>query len=223
MTEVVFSAKKKGESRYEETISDRPETSGARVSTTGPRRKPQPADDLSHDRGSRAAARRSRPSHARSRVGVDEPGDGGRSAAPGRGAARAASRAAGSPLGERSRVLRGGRAEGADPENASAQPGKSRATAGQLRVVPAQWTDGTRGVGQDDARLVDTQLRSGGERLSPSLRSGKVGGERQLHRLQPGKVARVDGASAGRVAAVRGADRRHAVSRPADGRGLGHQ
>src|ERR1700675_1610067 len=137
MTEVVFSAKKKGESRYEETISDRPATSGARVSTTGPRRKPQPADDLSHDRGGRAAARRSRPYHARSRVGVDEPGDGRRSTAPGRGAAPAASRAAGSPLGERSRVLRGGRAEGADPENASAQPGESRATAGQLRDVSA--------------------------------------------------------------------------------------
>src|ERR1039458_5473585 len=137
MAEVVFSAKKKGESRYEETISDRPATSSARVSTTGPRRKPQPADVLSHDRGRRAAARRSRPSHARSWVDVDEPGDGGRSAAPGWGAAPAASRAARSPLGERSRLLRGGRTEGADPENASAQPGESRAPAGQLRVVPA--------------------------------------------------------------------------------------
>src|SRR5450759_297645 len=75
MTEVVFSAKKKGESRYEETISDRPATSGARVSTTGPRRKPQPAVDLSDDRGRRTAARRGRPSHARSRVGIDEPGE----------------------------------------------------------------------------------------------------------------------------------------------------
>src|SRR5712692_8281636 len=46
MTEVVFSAKKKGESRYEETISDRPATSGARVPTTGPRREPPPADDF---------------------------------------------------------------------------------------------------------------------------------------------------------------------------------
>src|ERR1700675_4017630 len=206
MTEVVFSAKKKGESRYEETISDRPATSGARVSTTGPRRKPQPADDLSHDRGGRAAARRSRPSHARSRVGVDEPGDGRRSTAPGRGAAPAASRAAGSPLGERSRGLRGGRAEGADPEK-----------------VSAQWASGARGVGQADARVVDAQLRSGGERLSPSLRGGEVGGERQLHRLQPGKVAGVNGASAGRVTAVCGADRRHAVPRPADDGGAGDQ
>ena len=61
-------------------------------------------------------------------------------------------------LGERRRLLRGGRAEGADPQNSFAQSGASRATAGQLRVIPAQWTDGTRGVGQDDARLVDTQL-----------------------------------------------------------------
>ena len=47
--------------------------------------------------------------------------------------------------------------------------------------------------------------------------------KRQLHRLQPGKVAGVDGASAGRVRVVRGADRRHAVSRPADDRGAGDQ
>ena len=96
-------------------------------------------------------------------------------------------------------------------------------TAGQLRTVPTQWTDGTRGMGQDDARAIDAQLWRGGERLSPSLRGGKVSGERQLHRGQPGKVAGVDGASAGRVTAVRGTDRRHAVPRPADDRGPGHQ
>src|SRR2546428_10057352 len=33
--------------------------------------------------------------------------------------------------------------------------GKSRATAGQLRVVPAQCAAGARGVGEDDARAVD--------------------------------------------------------------------
>lgn len=76
-------------------------------------------------------------------------------------------------------------------------------------------------MGQDDAWVVDAQLRSGGEGFSRSLRGGKVGGKRQLHRLQPGKVAGVDGASAGRVTAVRGTDRRHAVSRPADDRGPG--
>ena len=43
---------------------------------------------------------------------------------------------------------------------------KSRATAGQLRVVPAQCADGTRGLGQDDARAVDAQLWSGGEGFS---------------------------------------------------------
>src|ERR1700693_632088 len=223
MTEVVFSAKKKGESRYEETISDRPAASGARVPPTGPRRESQPADDFSPDRGRWSAARRSRPPDARSRVGVDEPGDGGRSAASGRGASRAASRAACSPLGEGGRVLRGGRSEGADPANAFAHAGKSRAPAWQLRVVPAQRTDGARGVGQADARAVDAQLRSGGERFSRSLRGGEVGGKRELHRLQPGKVAGVNGASAGRVTVVRGADRRHAVSRPADDRGPGHQ
>jgi hypothetical protein len=40
MIAVVFSAKKKGESRYEEKIPDRPAAGGARIPTTGPRRKP---------------------------------------------------------------------------------------------------------------------------------------------------------------------------------------
>src|ERR1022692_1043202 len=223
MTEVVFSAKKKGESRYEETISDRPATGGARVSATGPRAKPQPTDDGSDGRGGRPAARRSRPPDARGRVGVDEPGDGRRSAPSGRGAARAASGAAGAPLGERSRVLRGGRAEGADPAHASAHAGTSRAAAGQLRDVSAQRANGARGVGQADARTVDAQLRRGGERFSRSLRGGEVGGERELHRLQPREVTGVNGASAGRVALVRGANRRHTVPRPADDRGPGNQ
>ena len=39
MTEGSFSAKKKGESRYEETIPDRPATSGARIPAVGPRRE----------------------------------------------------------------------------------------------------------------------------------------------------------------------------------------
>src|ERR1035437_5202048 len=105
MIAVVFSAKKKGESRYEETISDRPAAGGATIPATGPRAKPQPTDDFSHDRGRRPVARRSRAPDARSRVGVDEPGDGGRGASPGGGATRAASGAAGAPLGERSRLL----------------------------------------------------------------------------------------------------------------------
>jgi hypothetical protein len=126
-----------------------------------------------------------------------------RSTAPGGRASPTASRAARSPLGKRGRLLRGGRAEGADPENASAHPGKSRATAGQLRTVSAQWAAGARGMGQDDAWVVDAQLRSAGEGVWCSLRGGEVGGERQLHRGQPGEVAGVDGASAGRVAAVR--------------------
>jgi hypothetical protein len=47
MIAVVFSAKKKGESRYEETIPDRPAAGGARIPATGPRAKPQPTDDFS--------------------------------------------------------------------------------------------------------------------------------------------------------------------------------
>src|ERR1035437_8654116 len=125
MPEVVFSVKTKGASRYEETISDGQATGGARIYAAGPRRKAQPTDDFPHDRGRRSVARRSRPSHARSRVGIDEPGDGGRGASPGRGAARAASGAAGAPLGKRSRLLRGGRAEGADRAHASAHAGES--------------------------------------------------------------------------------------------------
>ena len=106
----------------------------------------------SHGRGRGPSARRSRPPAARGGVGVDELGDGGGSAAPGGRTASAASESAGPPLGQRERLLRGGRAEGADPQNPSAQPGKSRAAAGQLRTVPAQRAAGTRGVGQDDAR-----------------------------------------------------------------------
>src|SRR5271157_5748671 len=152
-----------------------------------------------------------------------ELGHGGGSSAPGGRAPSTASRASRASLGERRRLMRSGWAEGADSENPSAQPGPSRATAGQLRVVPAQWTDGTRGMGQDDARAVDAQLWSGGEGFSRSLWGGEVGGERQLHRLQPGKVAGVDGAAAGRVATVCGADRRHTVPGSADDRGPGSQ
>src|ERR1035437_4516042 len=223
MIAVVFSAKKKGESRYEETISDRPAAGGARIPATGPRAKPQPTDDFSHDRGRRPVARRSRAPDARSRVGVDEPGDGGRGASPGGGAARAASGAAGAPLGERSRLLRGGRAEGADRAHASAHAGEWRAPAGQVRDVAAQRADGAAGVEQADARALDAQLRRGGEGFSRGLRSGEVGGKRELYRLQPGKVTGVDGASAGRVAVVRGANRWHAVPRPADDRSSGDQ
>src|ERR1017187_5558951 len=123
-----FFCQEKGESRYEETIPDRPATSGARIPAVGPRTKPQPADDLSHVRGRGTSASRSRPPAARVRSFSDEPGDVGRSTAPGGRASPAASRAARPPLGKRRRLLRGGRAEGADPENASAQPGTSRAT-----------------------------------------------------------------------------------------------
>src|ERR1039458_8650196 len=172
-------------------------TRGPPVPPVGPRGESQHPDDLSHGRGGGTAARRSRPPAARGWIGVDAPGHGGGSAAPGRRASSTASRAARASLGERKRLLRGGRAEGTDSENPFAQPGPSRATAGQLRVVPAQWTDGTHGMGQDDARAVDAQLWSGGEGFSPSLRGGEVGGERQLHRLQPGEVAGVDGAAAG--------------------------
>src|SRR5271165_2342034 len=222
MTEVSFSAKKK-ESRYEETIPDRPATSGARIPPVGPRRESQRPDDLSHGRGGGTSARRSGPPAARGGIGVDELGHGGGSSAPGRRASSTAPRAARASLGERKRLLRGGRAEGTDSENPFAQPGPSRATAGQLRTVPAQWTDGTRGMGQDDARAVDAQLWSGGEGFSRSLRGGEVGGERQLHRLQPGEIAGVDGSATGRVATVCGADRRHTVPGSADDRGPGSQ
>src|SRR6516225_6628165 len=124
MTEVSFSAKKK-ESRYEETIPDRSPTCGATVPSVGPRRESQHPDDLSHGRGGGTAARRSRPPAARGRSFPDEPGDGGRSSAPGRRASSTASRASRASLGERRRVLRGGRAEGADSENPFAQSGES--------------------------------------------------------------------------------------------------
>jgi putative transposase len=42
-------------------------------------------------------------------------------------------------------------------------PEHRETTAGRLRVVPAQCAAGARGMGQDDARAVDAQLRRGGE------------------------------------------------------------
>ena len=50
-------------------------------------------------------------------------------------------------------------------KNAAAHAGESRATAGQLRTVPAQRADAGGRVGQDDARTFDAQLRRGGEGL----------------------------------------------------------
>src|SRR5712692_2999141 len=78
-----------------------------------------------------------------------------------------------------------------DSQNPSGQSGTSRAAAGQLRVVPAQRAAGASGVGQDDARPIDAQLWGGGEGFPGSLWGGEVGGERQLHRGQPGKAAGV--------------------------------
>ena len=54
-------------------------------------------------------------------------------------------------------------------------------------------------MGQADARALDAQLGRGGEGFSRGLRSGEVGGERELHRLQPGKVTGVDGATLGEL------------------------
>src|ERR1017187_10866222 len=79
MTEGSFFCQEKGESRYEETIPDRPTTRGATVPPVGPRREPQHPDDLSHGRGGGTSARRSRPPAARGRIGVDELGHGGNS------------------------------------------------------------------------------------------------------------------------------------------------
>jgi hypothetical protein len=53
-----------------------------------------------------------------------------------------------------------------------------------------QRSAGTRGVGQDDARSVEAQLRSGGEGVSRGLWGGEVGGERQLHRRPAGRSCR---------------------------------
>src|ERR1700674_3833914 len=81
MTEGSFSAKKKGESRYEEAIPDRPTTHGATVPPVGPRRESKHPYYLSHGRGRGTSARRSRPPAARGRIGVDELGHGAGSSA----------------------------------------------------------------------------------------------------------------------------------------------
>src|SRR5271157_577707 len=116
MTEGSFFCQEKGESRYEETIPDRPTTRGATVPPVGPRRESQHPDDLSHGRGRGASARRSGPPAARGGIGVDELGHGGGSSAPGGRAPSTASRASRASLGERRRLLRSGWAEGTDSE-----------------------------------------------------------------------------------------------------------
>ena len=88
---------------------------------------------------------------------------------------------------------------------------QARTAFGQLRAVPAQRTDAVGRVGQNDARAFDAQLWRRGEGVSQRLRGREIGGERELHRGQPGEGQGVDGASAGRVAVVRHRDRRHAV------------
>src|SRR6516225_133424 len=165
MAEGNFPPRKKGESRYEETIPDRSTTGGATVPPDGPRTESRHPDDLSHGWSRGTSARRRGSLAAGGGIGFDAPGDGRRSAISGGGAASAAPRAPRPSLGERRRLLRGGRAEGSDSPNAVAPSGPSRAAAGQLRVVPAQRAAGAVGVGQDDARVVDAELRGGGERF----------------------------------------------------------
>src|SRR5437660_12136875 len=115
-----FSAKKKGESRYEETIPDRSAARGATVPPVGPRTESQHSDDFFHGRSGRPFTRRGGSLAARSRTDADELNHGGGSAAPGGGAPSTAPRASRPPLGERGRLLRSGRAEGTDSENAVA-------------------------------------------------------------------------------------------------------
>src|SRR5205807_40041 len=72
-------------------------------------------------------------------------------------------------------------------------PGKAGSEAGQLRTIPAPWAVASGGVGQDDAGAIDAELRTGDERLCERLWGGEIGGERRVHRRQPGEVEGTDG------------------------------
>src|ERR1700733_1835532 len=213
-----FFCQEKGESRYEETIPDRPATGRAAVPPARHRTDPQHPDDPADGRHRRLVTGGRWQLAAARRTGTDAPGDGRRSEVAGRRAPPATRATPRASLGQGRRLLRGGWAEGADQADAIAQPRPSRTTLGKLRAVSARRAFAARRVGQDDARALDAQLRRGGEGLPIRLWNREVGGERELYRGQPREGEAVDGASAGRVAVVRRADRRHAVQRPADDR-----
>src|SRR3990170_5361160 len=214
-----FFCQEKGESRYEEKIPDRARARGTKVSSTRQRRESADPDDAADGGGGWPLAGRSGTPFAGSRTGVDEPGDGGGSAALGRRAASTTPPPSGTPLGEGSWLLCGGRAKGAAAENPPEKQRKPRAAAGELRTVPAERAVGGGGVGQDDAGAIDAELRSGGEGFPGGLWDREVGGERQLHRGQPREAPGIDGAALGGVAALCRVDRRHSVPGPPDDRG----
>src|ERR1700686_852572 len=132
-----FFCQEKGESRYEETIPDRPATGRAAVPPARHRTEPQHPDDPADGRHCWLVAGGGGQLAAACRTGADAPGDGRRSevaswrAPP---ATRATPRAS---LGQGRRLLRGGRPEGADKADAIAQRRQSRTTPGELRTVSA--------------------------------------------------------------------------------------
>src|SRR6185437_16816025 len=123
----------KGESRYEETISDRTATGCAAVPPARHRTEPQHPDDSADGRHRRLVAGGCGQLVAARRAGTDAPGDGRRSEGAGWRASpttRAAPRAS---LGQRRWLLRGRWPKGADQADAIAQQRQTRTTVGELR------------------------------------------------------------------------------------------
>lgn len=94
---------------------------------------------------------------------------------------------------------------------------------GSYELFQTQWASAAERVGQDDARPLHPELRRSGKGLQHRLWDREVGGERKLHRGQPGKGETIDGAPARGTVFVRRADRRHSVQGPADDRSFGHR
>src|SRR5712692_4924886 len=211
-----FFCQEKGESRYEETIPDRPATGRAAVPPARHRTQPQYPDDSADGRHRRLVAGGCGQLAAARGTGTDAAGDGRRSEVAGGRAPPATRTTPRASLGQGRWLLRGGWPKGADQADAIAQRRPSRTTLGELRTVSARRAFAARRLGQDDAGTFDAQLRRGGEGLSIRLWNREVGGERELHRGQSREGEAVDGASAGRLAVVRRADRRHAIQRPTD-------
>src|SRR5438445_12250189 len=106
---------------------------------------------------------------ARSGVALDDAGDGARSRTVSRTTSSTRRAARRLPVGERSRLLRSGWAEGAHRADSVARERWSRVAAGQLSVISAERAAARWCVVEDDARADHAQLRSRDQDLPQGL------------------------------------------------------
>src|ERR1700694_4999562 len=121
-----FFCQEKGESRYEETIPDRPATGRAAVPPARHRTEPPHPDDPADGRHRRLVAGGRGQLAAARRTGTDVPGDGRRSEVAGWRALPATRATPRASLGEGRRLLRSGWPEGAGDAGALSRRGVCR-------------------------------------------------------------------------------------------------